>query len=70
LTVADHFEGLLDGFILDHADALVADAVHLPTLVTGTMMTDLATKKQLAQETLTFGAQLPTRPKPAPRSIA
>lgn len=65
LTVADHFEGLLDGFILDHADTLVADAVRLPTLVTETMMTDLATKKQLAQETLAFGAQLAS-----PRPVA
>jgi len=43
----------------------VADAVRLPTLVTATMMTDLATKKQLAQETLAFGARLAERPKPA-----
>ena len=68
LTVADHFEGLLDGFVLDHADGEIADAVVLPTLVTATMMTDLASKVALAQATLDFGTQLAARAKPAPRS--
>jgi LPPG:FO 2-phospho-L-lactate transferase len=67
LTVVDHFEGLLDGFVLDDADGEVAGAANLPTLVTATMMTDLASKKQLAQETLTFGAQLSEGKKPTPR---
>jgi LPPG:FO 2-phospho-L-lactate transferase len=58
LTVADHFDGLLDGFVLDHADGAVANAVQLPTLVTSTMMTDLASKTQLARELLDFGAEL------------
>lgn len=67
LTVADHFEGLLDGFVLDHADGEIANAVQLPTLVTATLMTDWESKRQLAQETLTFGAQLIEGQKPAPR---
>jgi LPPG:FO 2-phospho-L-lactate transferase len=67
LTVVDHFDGMLDGFVLDHADAEIADAVQLPTLVTATMMTDLASKTQLAQETLAFGAQLAESQKPMPR---
>lgn len=65
LTVVDHFDGLLDGFVLDHADGAVARAVQLPTLVTATMMTDLASKTQLAQEVLAFGAQLAEGQKPA-----
>lgn len=68
LTVVDHFEGLLDGFVIDHADGEVVDAVQLPTLVTATMMTDLASKQQLAQEILAFGAQLAeAQPQRAPR---
>jgi LPPG:FO 2-phospho-L-lactate transferase len=67
LTVVDHFEGLLDGFVLDKADEEVMDAVQLPTLVTSTLMTDLASKTQLAQETLAFGAQLSEGQKPTPR---
>ncbi len=54
LTVVDHFDGMLDGFVLDNADAEVARAVQLPTLVTATLMTDLASKKQLAEEILAF----------------
>jgi LPPG:FO 2-phospho-L-lactate transferase len=67
LTVADHFVGLLDGFVLDHADGEIAGAVQLPTLVTATLMTDLASKTQLAQEILAFGAQLAEGQKPSPR---
>ena len=67
LTVSDHFDELLDGFVLDHADGEIADAVQMPTLVTATMMTDLASKTQLAQEILAFGAQLAEGEKPSPR---
>jgi LPPG:FO 2-phospho-L-lactate transferase len=67
LTVADHFDGLLDGFVLDYADGEIVNAVQLPTLVTGTMMTDLASKTKLAQEILAFGAQLTEGQKPSPR---
>ncbi|MCC6455607.1 MAG: 2-phospho-L-lactate transferase [Caldilineaceae bacterium] len=58
LTVMDHFDELLDGFILDSADAEIAGAVQVPTLVTETLMTDLASKTKLAQEILTFAGQL------------
>lgn len=58
LTVMDHFDGLLDGFVLDNADAAIADAVQVPTLVTETLMTDLASKTKLAQEILGFAEQL------------
>lgn len=67
LTVSDHFDELLDGFVLDHADGAIAAAVQMPTLVTATMMTDLANKTHLAQEILAFGAQLAEGQKPAPR---
>lgn len=67
ITVADHFDGMLDGFVLDHADQAVADAVQLPTLVTATMMTDLVSKQQLAAEVLSFGAQLAAESKHTPR---
>ncbi len=58
LTVVDHLGDLLDGFVIDRADAELADAVILPALVTNTVMTDLATKERLAQEILTFAATL------------
>jgi LPPG:FO 2-phospho-L-lactate transferase len=67
LTVVDHFDGLLDGFVLDNTDGEIAGAVQIPALVTATLMTDLASKKQLAQELLAFGAQLAESRSPSPR---
>jgi LPPG:FO 2-phospho-L-lactate transferase len=58
LTVVDHFADLLDGFVLDNADAALRDAVDLPALVTDTLMTDLASKQRLAQEVLAFAVAL------------
>ena len=58
LTVVDHFDGLLDGFVLDQQDAVLRRAVVLPTLVTDTMMTDMASKSRLARELLDFAGEL------------
>lgn len=58
LTVVDHFAGLLTGFVLDEADAVLRDAVQLPTLVTNTLMVDLPSKARLAQQVLDFVGQL------------
>lgn len=58
LTVTDHFAGLLDAFVMDNSDAAVRDAVGMPTLVTDTMMTDLASKQRLAEDVLAFAAGL------------
>jgi LPPG:FO 2-phospho-L-lactate transferase len=56
LTVVDHFAGLLDAFVMDQADAALADAVGMPCLVADTLMTDLTAKRRLAEETLAFAA--------------
>jgi LPPG:FO 2-phospho-L-lactate transferase len=58
ITVVDHFQGLLSGFVMDQADAAVQQATGIPTLVTQTLMGDLESKRQLAQETLRFGLKL------------
>lgn len=55
ITVVDHFDGMLSGFVLDQADAAVRQAIDVPVLVTDTLMTDLPAKARLAQETLRFG---------------
>ena len=60
ITVADHLDGLLDGFVLDQADAVLRDAFDVPVLVTDTVMTDLASKARLAQEILDFAQTLGT----------
>ncbi len=58
LTVVDHLDGLLDGFVLDEQDGILRRAVGLPTLVTDTVMTDLVDKVRLAHELLDFGISL------------
>ena len=61
--VARHYaeRNLLDGFVIDEADAAEAAAIEgigLPTLVTGTVMETLADRERLARETLDFALGL------------
>jgi len=58
ITVADHYDGLLDGFVLDQEDAVLQNSFEMPVLVTDTIMTDLASKARLAQELLDFAQTL------------
>jgi LPPG:FO 2-phospho-L-lactate transferase len=56
--VAEHYRGLLDGFVLDPADAGEAEALGLPCLVTPTLMTSEDDKRALATEVLGFARGL------------
>ena len=61
LGVARIYAGLLDGFVLDDVDAELAPAIEalgMRTLVTNTLMTDDATRAQLARETLEFAERI------------
>ena len=58
LTVAEHYAGLLDGFVIDERDRAEAERIPLPTLVTDTIMTDLASRRRLAAEVVRFGRSL------------
>lgn len=56
---------LLDGFVIDDADASEAGEIEdlgLPTLVTGTVMETLADRERLARETIDFARGLDPRP--------
>jgi len=58
LAVAQHYAGLLDGFVLDAADAPLAVAVQalgMRVLVTDTVMHDKAGRRRLAAEILAWG---------------
>jgi LPPG:FO 2-phospho-L-lactate transferase len=67
ISVIQHFDGLLDGFVLDEVDAHLCDEIELPVLATNTIMSDLASKTQLAQQVLEFAVQLRSaQPTPAP----
>jgi LPPG:FO 2-phospho-L-lactate transferase len=57
LEVARHYAGLIDGFVLDAADAALAadvEALGLRACVTGTIMRDAATRQDLARRVLAF----------------
>lgn len=66
VTIAEHFLGLLDGFVLDNLDAEMVDegrddVFKMPVLVTDTMMVSLDVKRQLAESVLTFATSLPPK---------
>ncbi len=57
LAVAEHYRGLLTGFVLDNADAALAAQVEqsgVRTLVTDTLMHSGADRLRLAQEVVNF----------------
>jgi LPPG:FO 2-phospho-L-lactate transferase len=57
-TVAEHYAGLLDGFVLDAADAGETDAIALPCLATPTLMTSEDDKRGLAARVLAFAREI------------
>jgi LPPG:FO 2-phospho-L-lactate transferase len=57
-AVAKHYGNLLDGFVLDHADADQAAEIDLPCLATRTLMVSEADKRTLAAEVLAFARGL------------
>jgi LPPG:FO 2-phospho-L-lactate transferase len=59
--VAEHYRGLIDGFVLDRSDADSAAAVErfgIAALVTGTVMQSLDDKTRLAREVLDFARSI------------
>ena len=59
LSVARHFAGLLDGFVIDHQDASLASAIEalgMRVLVTQTLMLTPDDRRRLAVEVLEFAA--------------
>lgn len=66
-AILAHYRGLIDGLVIDEADA--ADAAHatVPLLVTRTMMTSLADRERLAEEVTGFADRL-SRPLRAARA--
>jgi len=64
LGVARLYAGLIDGFILDALDADLAvsvEALGVRAFTTNTLMTDDATRAQLAREVMAFGERLRRR---------
>ncbi|MEM9620832.1 MAG: 2-phospho-L-lactate transferase [Pseudomonadota bacterium] len=57
-AVAQHYEGLIDGFVLDKSDKNDAKQIRIPTIVTNTIMVTLADRVSLANDTLGFLREL------------
>ncbi|MDX1514883.1 MAG: 2-phospho-L-lactate transferase [Gammaproteobacteria bacterium] len=57
-AIADHYRGLLDGIVIDDADASDAKTLSLPGLVTRTLMMSLNERDNLAKRVLDFADQL------------
>ncbi|MBN1452806.1 MAG: 2-phospho-L-lactate transferase [Anaerolineales bacterium] len=60
LAVAQHYRGLLSGFVLDNADADLANLTEIPTLTTDTLMNLLTKRALLAGDVLHFIRRLHT----------
>ena len=58
LTVASHYGGLIDGFVLDEQDASLRGRFSVPTAVVDTLMTDRDAKRRVARAALDLCAQL------------
>jgi LPPG:FO 2-phospho-L-lactate transferase len=61
VSVAQHYGDLLDGFVLDHADAELRPVVEdmgIATIVTSSVMITLQDRVQLAEDALSFSRTL------------
>lgn len=54
LAVAEHYRGLLSGFVLDNVDAHLSDKIEIKTLVTNTIMHSNIDRARLATDVLHF----------------
>ena len=59
-AIARHYEGLIDGLVVDEADAVEARRLGLPFAVTRTLMRDDADRERVARAALELAAQLVT----------
>ena len=57
-AVAAHYAGLIDGYVLDRADAREASAIEVPCRTAVTLMRDENDKMRLAEEVLRFAGVL------------
>ena len=58
LAVADHYQGLIDGFIVDQTDAELVEQFNLPTISTPSVMVTLQDRIDLARTCVRFLASL------------
>lgn len=61
LEIAQHYKGLIDGFVLDERDAHLREQFEIPVLVTDTLMQSREDRVRVANETLAFALTLQRR---------
>ena len=69
-SIAAHYRGLIDGLVIDEADANDAGHLDVPALTTRTMMRDMGDRERLAAETIAFAETLANRRQVARRAGA
>ena len=57
-TVAEHYRGLLTGFVMDRVDSALAEQIQGKTWVTNTLMKTFADRARLAEDVLHFVGNL------------
>ncbi len=57
-AIAQWYDTLLSGFVIDLMDESLASSIPIPTRVVSTMMSSLASKRQLARDVLDFAQDL------------
>ncbi len=58
LSIANHYRGLLSGFILDTRDRALAESLQSPVRITATVMKSLSDREDLARTVLEFAGEL------------
>lgn len=58
VSIAEHYRGLIDGLIIDAADAGDAAAIDMPVYATSTLMLDLPDRVRLGREAVAFAETL------------
>jgi LPPG:FO 2-phospho-L-lactate transferase len=61
LTVAAHYDGLIDGYVMDDADSQMAAMLDLPVETTRTLMQSLDDRDALARAVLDFADRIAAR---------
>ncbi|MGO9698871.1 MAG: 2-phospho-L-lactate transferase [Xanthobacteraceae bacterium] len=64
-TVARRYSDILDGYVVDHADALLAASLSVPTIPTKALMVSLADREEVARTALALADDLRRPPNPA-----
>jgi LPPG:FO 2-phospho-L-lactate transferase len=57
MAVADHYQELLSGFVLDEIDTILTESLDIRTLITDTIMNEEEDRKRLGEEVLSFAKE-------------